>query len=258
MRHFLIALNVVAPVALIPLAMEGHFWWGLGAVFVAHMLALFATLVPGSSWWGPVVREFATKDDEVWLTIDDGPDPEDTPAVLELLAQYDARATFFLIGEKVRRWPELAQAIVRAGHRVENHTSNHALSAFWRFGPRRLREEIEGGHRAIVSATGKEPAFLRTPAGMRNCFLHPILKQMGVPLVGWTVRGRDGVSTDRDAIVARLEGGLRRGAILLMHESKRDSEGRSVIVDTLPRVLEAIQTRGLRAVVPEAVPQSTS
>ena len=156
-----------------------------------------------------------------------------------------------MIGEKVSRWPELVTAMIAAGHSVENHTLKHEKFAFWRFGARRLREEIEGGQRAIAEVLGTRPKFFRAPAGMRNCFVHPILRRMDLRLLGWSVRGRDGVSTDCDAIVSRLENGIRPGAILLMHEAMRDADGRSVIAETLPRVLKAIEARSLHPVVPK-------
>lgn len=251
MRKFLIALNLAAPLAAAALWAGGHFWPGLAALFVAHLLALIATLVPSSTWWGPVVCEFDPDGQpEVWLTIDDGPDPEDTPRILDLLEHHHAHATFFVIGEKAQRWPDLVQAMAQRGHAVENHTLHHDKFSFWRFGPARLRAEIEGGQRAVADATGREPRWFRAPAGMRNGFVHPILRRLGLGLLGWSVRGRDGVSTDRDAIVSRLIAGMRPGAILLMHEGMRDPQGRSVIADTLPRVLEALASRGLRTSLP--------
>jgi peptidoglycan/xylan/chitin deacetylase (PgdA/CDA1 family) len=251
-RRILIALNVVAPLVLVGLWITGHFWIGLAVVFVAHMLVLIATLVPGCAWWGPLVTRLDTLvEDGVWLTIDDGPDPEDTPAVLRHLEAHGARATFFVIGEKARRWPELVRAIIAGGHGVENHTLTHPKFSFWRLGARRLRAEIEGGQKAICEAGAPGPTRFRAPAGMRNFFVHRVLRDLGLELVGWSVRGRDGVSTDRDAIVARIGEGIEPGAVLLMHESMRDEEGKSVIVDTLPRVLAEIDRRGLRTVLPD-------
>ncbi|MFT5856244.1 MAG: peptidoglycan/xylan/chitin deacetylase (PgdA/CDA1 family) [Verrucomicrobiales bacterium] len=246
MRVLLIASNLLAPLVLVVLWIGGLFWLGLAILFVTHMLTLVATLVPTCPWWGTVVTR--TDGDGVWLTIDDGPDPEDTPEILRLLAGHDAQATFFVIGEKAQRWPELIQAIQGAGHGIENHTLSHPQFAFWRLGPARVQEEIEGGQRAIAEVLEEwQPSLFRAPAGMRNVFVHPVLKRLGLKLIAWSARGRDGVSTDRDAIIERLEAGIEPGAILLMHEGMRDEDGRSVILDTLPRVLKSIRDRGLKA-----------
>jgi len=253
MRHFLIGLNLIAPVAAIFLWVGGYFWIGLGLLFVAHMLALIATLVPGCQWWGSVMTRFDTDEKEVWLTIDDGPDPDDTPAILALLDEYDAKATFFVIGEKAKRWPELVAAIEEAGHEVENHTMSHPQFAFWRFGPGSIKSEISGNQELLSGMLANPPRLFRAPAGMRNLFVHPILRTLGLRLVGWSSRGRDGVSTDREAIVRLLTAGIQQGAILLMHEGKRDPEGRSLIVDTLPQVLESIRAQGYGARLPVSV-----
>ena len=252
MRWILIISNLVAPIAFVGLWLAGHFWWGLGCLFVAHMLALMATLIPSCRWWGPITTRVDPESDTVWLTIDDGPDPEDTPAILRLLSAHDAKATFFVIGEKAEQWPELIESIRKAGHAVENHTMTHPKFSFWRLGARALRKEISEGQKTIARISGVQPKWFRAPAGMRNFLVHRILRDLDLSLLGWSARGRDGVSTDRDAIVNRLARGIEPGAILLMHEGMRDSEGRSVIVDTLPRVLEVIRSRNLRVVVPES------
>lgn len=242
-RRFLIGSNIVTPIIFVGLWYGGYFWPGLLLLFVVHMLTLVATLVPNCQWWGPV--QTRVSGDRVWLTIDDGPDPEDTPAILEILSSYGATATFFVIGEKASRWPELIEAMREAGHGVENHTLTHPQYSFWRADRQRVIKEISGAQAAIREVLGTEPTLFRAPAGMRNLFVHPLLDRLGLRLVGWSARGRDGVSTDRDEIVRRLEAGIRPGAILLMHEGKLDSEGGSLIVDTLPRVLAAIRERDL-------------
>ena len=132
MRRLLILLNVLAPIALVLFWVSGFFWFGLAILFLVHMLSLVATLVPGCGWWGAV--QTRTEEDGVWLTIDDGPDPEDTPAILKMLEAAGATATFFVIGEKAERWPELIRAISEAGHGIENHTLTHPQFSFWRAG----------------------------------------------------------------------------------------------------------------------------
>lgn len=250
MRMSLIAMNLVAPAVAILLWLSGHGWAGLAVIFTVHMLTLVATLVPACSWWGPQLAHLAEGDAAVWLTIDDGPDPDDTPAILEILRARDARATFFLIGEKAERWPHLVRAIRDAGHGIGNHTMTHPKFSFWRHGAKRIRAEISEAQQVIAVIAGRRPTLFRAPAGMRNPFVHPVLGDLDLQLVGWSVRGRDGVSVDRDAIVGRLSRGINPGAIVLMHEGMRDGEGRSVIVDTLPRVLDVIELRGLRPVLP--------
>src|SRR5215831_9479271 len=84
-----------------------HPWIALGVLFLSHLLLLYPTLVANCQWWGPVVTHFETPRREIWLTIDDGPNPAHTPRMLALLQEFDARATFFLIGERAAKFPEL-------------------------------------------------------------------------------------------------------------------------------------------------------
>ena len=100
----------------------------------------------------------------VWLTIDDGPHPEDTPRLLEILAEYQARATFFFIGERAAQHPDLVRRVIESGHQIGNHTQHHRARTFWAAGPRRVRSEIslcsdtlESNHRTcadVVSRAG--------------------------------------------------------------------------------------------------------
>ncbi|HEV8421842.1 MAG TPA: polysaccharide deacetylase family protein, partial [Chthoniobacterales bacterium] len=97
----------------------------LTVLFTSHMLMLWPTLAANSPWWGPVVTGFVPNGKELWLTIDDGPQPRDTPALLDLLEEHQARATFFVKGRRAEQYPELIREIVRRGHGVGNHTYHH-------------------------------------------------------------------------------------------------------------------------------------
>ena len=249
-RRTIIIANLLAPLIALALWGYGNFWLGLALLFVAHLSALVATLIPGCAWWGPLLSRVAPSGKSIWLTIDDGPDPDDTPAILEILRAHGAKATFFLIGERAERWPDLVRAIEADGHGIGNHTMTHPKFSFWCLGATRVRAEIAGAQDVLAGITGTRPQLFRAPAGMRNLFVHPILRELDLRLTAWSVRGRDGVSLDRDAIVARLDRGIEAGAIVLMHEAMRDDDGRSIIVDTLPRVLDSISSRGLNACLP--------
>ncbi len=252
MRRLLIIANLAAPVAFGCLWAAGHCRAGLAAMMVVHALTLWATLYPYCRWWGPQQGRFPAAADEVCLTLDDGPDPIDTPVILEALAAHRARAVFFLIGEKAARYPEWARAIADAGHVVANHTATHPQYRFWALGPGRLAEEIDGGAARIATALGDRPLapLFRAPAGMRNVFLHPLLKKRGLSLASWSARGLDGRDTDRVRIVRRVVDGVEPGAILLLHEGMRDAAGRSLAVDTVPAVLAGIARRGYNCVIP--------
>src|SRR3954468_2498290 len=121
-RALLIGFAFVAPIASIALAWSGaNLIVSLAPLFVSHLLLLYATLVPNCESWGPVVTHFKTDAREVWLTIDDGPTPAHTLAILDLLKRFDARATFFVVGERAEQRPHLITEILAQGHTLANH-----------------------------------------------------------------------------------------------------------------------------------------
>jgi peptidoglycan/xylan/chitin deacetylase (PgdA/CDA1 family) len=202
----------------------------VGVLFLSHMLILFPTLIANCQWWGPVVTHFATTEREVWLTIDDGPDPIHTPRMLEILQRFEAQATFFVIGEQAAKFPNELEAIRSAAQQVANHTWSHPSGTFWCLPPARIASEID---------QGRVPApHFRSPAGMKNFFVHPVLARRELRLIGWTVRGLDTVSNDPEAVARRIMRRVKPGAILLLHEGHRTATN----PDFHPRCLEATLT----------------
>ena len=251
--------GLAAPLALWPAwAHSSAAGWGaVGACAAAHGALAGATLRPNNAVFGPVVTHFEPAGDEVWLTIDDGPDPHDTPRLLDL---FDAqpggpvRATFFLRGDRARAHPALVEEIVRRGHGVGNHTFSHPQATFWCAGPRRLAREIGGCSEALRSITGRAPTLFRAPVGHVNPFVHRAAARCGLRLVGWSARGFDGVdrhAADPAGVVARILVGLRPGAIILLHEGRRGPGGEAVNVQSAKQLLAALAERRWRAVVPD-------
>src|SRR5438270_3991001 len=115
----------------------------LAPILLSHAVLLYATLVPNCQWLGPVFRSFETTEPEIWLTIDDGPSVAHTPALLDLLDRFQARATFFLIGKNAEQYPHLVTEILTRGHEIANHTYTHPSGSFWIAGPGRTATEID-------------------------------------------------------------------------------------------------------------------
>jgi peptidoglycan-N-acetylglucosamine deacetylase len=244
------AIHVAAAAAV--LARPEVWPWSLALVVANHLLITAAGLWPRSGWLGPNVTRLpaaAARRGEIAITIDDGPDPEVTPRVLELLARHGAQATFFCVGERILRHPELVRDIVRRGHEIENHTQRHRHN-FSLLGPRGMRAEIAGAQECIARVTGVRPRFFRAPAGLRNPFLEPVLCGLELRLASWTRRGFDTVNGNPDDVYRRLCRSLRAGDILLLHDghSARRRGGAPVILEVLPRLLEALRTRQMRPV----------
>lgn len=248
--HGLALVAVVAVPALWP--------WALAIVVANHALVAGVGLWPRSHWLGPNWSRLpaaATARNEIALTIDDGPDPQVTPQVLDLLDSYAARATFFCIGEKAARYPEMCREIVRRGHAVENHSQHHRHN-FSVMGPRAMARELKAAQDTLTAITGQAPRFFRAPAGLRNPFLDPVLVRMGLQLASWSARGFDTRVGDAGRVTFKLLHGLKAGAILLLHDGNaaRTPGGIPVILDVLPAVLACAAAAGLKAVtLPEAL-----
>ncbi|MFN3398030.1 MAG: polysaccharide deacetylase family protein, partial [Sulfurimicrobium sp.] len=211
-----------------------------------------AGLWPRSSLLGPnwtCLPEAAACRGEIAITIDDGPDPEVTPRVLEILERHGAQASFFCIGARAARHPGLCREIVARGHAVENHSQNH-LHHFSLLGPRRMACELQAAQDALAGITGQLPRFFRPVAGLRNPFLDPVLSRLDLHLASWTRRGFDTRDGDPDSVAAKLLHDLGGGDILLLHDGNaaRSGTGEAVILKVLPALLWTAKTAGLRCV----------
>jgi len=226
-------------------AVDPSAWeWPLGLVAGNQLVLLLAVLWPRGSLLGPNLTRLpasAVRRREISLTFDDGPDPEVTPRVLELLDRYHAKASFFCIGERAAAEPQLVKEIAHRGHSVENHSYHHN-HAFALFGVSRLGREVDAAQAIVSSLTGSPPLFFRAPAGFYSPLLDPVLASRRLTYVSWTRRGFDAVSPDPKLILRRLTQGLAAGDILLLHDSA------PVVLAVLPALLEQISAQGLKAV----------
>lgn len=211
---------ILALLVQVPTVVLGwRYGWEWAVASQAVLAAVWAcgTFLPNSPLFGPVFRR--VEGEGALLSIDDGPDPVDTPVLLDLLDRHGKKAVFFVIGEKVRRYPDLAREIVRRGHQIGNHTMTHPAGTMWCAGSARTRHEIVECSRVIEEVTGVKPRWFRAPAGHRNWFTHPVLREQGLELVGWRKRAFDAVRRDVPWIVERLTRDVRDGDILLLHEA---------------------------------------
>jgi peptidoglycan/xylan/chitin deacetylase (PgdA/CDA1 family) len=226
--------------------------WIGGGLLANHALLTAAGFAPRSALLGPNLARLpraAADRGEVALTFDDGPDPEVTPRVLDLLDAAGMKATFFLVGERAERHAEVAREIVRRGHSVENHSYRHSpLFAFCGVG--KARREIERAQRAIADATGFLPLYFRAPFGIRSPLLEPALAASCLRYVSWTRRGFDTVDRDATKVFDRLARGLAPGDVLLLHDGAVSAAraGDMAVLATLRALLVRLAERGLRSV----------
>ncbi|MFN0304441.1 MAG: polysaccharide deacetylase family protein [Burkholderiales bacterium] len=237
-------------------ALHPHTWpWALATVVGNHALLAAVGLVPRSQLLGPnMVRlpASAAARREIAITFDDGPDPEITPRVLDCLDSAGVKASFFVVGERVLRYPHLVREIHRRGHSVENHTMVHSLR-FSLYGSDHLFSELSAAQSIIAEACGSRPRYFRAPCGLRGPLLDRVLARLDLQLVSWTRRGLDTVARTPEPVLARLAHRAGAGDILLLHDGIAVLEKRNHhVLTVLPRLIDACRMRGLRPVTMRA------
>lgn len=223
-----------------------------GALAANHVLLTAAGLLPRSTLLGPNLTRLpadAAARGEVVISIDDGPDPEITPRVLDQLDAAGARASFFCIGQRATAHPGLVRDIIARGHTIENHSEHH-WKRFSTLGPGAMAREVAAAQASLAALTGRRPRYFRAPAGLRNPFLDLVLTRLDLQLASWTRRAYDTRNGDPANVLARLTRGLAGGDILLLHDGNaaRTPAGQAVILEMLPALLDRIRAAGLRPV----------
>ncbi len=216
-------------------------------VFLTTFVVItIGTVFPRSTWFGKHTSQVSEPGPHFWLTIDDGPDPVTTPALLDVLDAHQAKAVFFVIGQKVLANPELTCEIARRGHLLGNHTLTHPAASFWSLPPWKLWREVAGGQQALQHVLGQTVTWFRPPVGHHNLFLANLLRSLGLKMMIWNCRGFDGVWRDADAILRQITRSLQPGAIVLLHDAT------PVATPVLDRLLLLARERGLRPTLPPA------
>jgi peptidoglycan-N-acetylglucosamine deacetylase len=209
---------------------------GAGVGFL--QLGMFVDVV----WRGP--REARG----VALTFDDGPSPEHTPKVLDLLEKARVKATFFVLGSKAEAHPEIVRAIAERGHALGVHGYDHDRLLALR-SPKRVGDDIERAIAAVEAITGERPTLYRPPVGLTSPRIARALNEFDVTVVGWSVRALDGwAGAKPDRVAARGGARLRDGAIVLLHDASERDDFAPASVEALPGILAAMRRMDLGGV----------
>jgi len=214
----------------------------------------YAALYPTSQLFGRVVL---AGDDpaELALTYDDGPNPLATPRLLELLAKQEVRATFFLIGDSVRREPALARQIAAAGHVVGNHTMTHPWLSYRSAG--RIRTEIGDANALIEDTIGAKIDLFRPPHGARRPIVLRTARDLGLATVNWNIITHDWRVQPPASIVEKVRNGIRRnrayrrGSNILLHDGALN-QPRIPTIHATETIIADARAAGMRFVTPEA------
>lgn len=204
----------------------------------------YAVRYPRSTWLAPSVYRGAASRPAIALTFDDGPS-ESTPALLELLAQYRASATFFHCGANVRRLPQVAREVLGAGHEIGNHTENHPplylkSRAF-------IHRELAAAQESIGWAAGIVPKLFRAPFGARWFGLGEAQQRLGLNGVMWTAIALDW-KWPKDRVTSRLLKNASNGAIFCLHDGRvlQRNPDIGVTIETVRELLPKLMEQGYR------------
>ncbi len=210
----------------------GHMpWWGI----LLLLFVWFAITVLGSffiQWNYHLNSSHSNKNlnnNWVSITFDDGPNSEFTPRVLDLLAKYNAKATFFCIGQQVEKHPDILKKIIAQGHTIGNHTYSHA-NTFGFFPLDKVMNEITRTKKAVHASTEKEMMLYRPAFGVTNPQIEKAIKKLNLHSIGWNVRSLDTTSRSEKTILKRITRKVSKGDIILLHDT---SEKTIVVLEQL-------------------------
>jgi len=182
----------------------------------------------------------------VALTFDDGPDPVDTPKLLDMLREKSVKATFFVVGKRAEQYPEIVRRAWDEGHLIANHTWSHR-NLFCFLTPSRLRSEIERGTESVRRICGFRPRLFRSPVGLRHVLLRPYLRDAGLEYISWSIRTRDTQTSNSDVLSRRILSRAASGDIILLHDHR--PRGAHVMLEALPGVIDELRRRGFEFVL---------
>jgi peptidoglycan/xylan/chitin deacetylase (PgdA/CDA1 family) len=242
---FLLFLVTNASLALLYPFTLSRFLLAASLYSVGTLLTLYLLFHPRNQW---LVTNRSRVDGTgcVALTFDDGPDPVDTPKLLDLLRDKGVKATFFVVGKRADQYPEIVRRAWAEGHLIANHTwSHHHLFCF--LTPSRLRAEIERGAESVRRICGFRPHLFRSPVGMRHPLLQPYLKDARLEYVSWSIRTRDTLTWNSGVLAERILKQAASGDIILLHDHL--PRGADVMLQALPGVIDELRRRGFEFVL---------
>jgi len=180
------------------------------------IICLLAPFFPRTGFFLPVISRGIAGRQAVAITFDDGPDPLTTPLLLQLLAKYNVKATFFVIGAKAKKYPHLIKEILAAGHLIGNHTFTHDVMIMLK-SKKKLAQEIVSTQK-LLRQFGIIPLAFRSPVGIVNPGLGPILKKYKMFCVNYSCRGLDAGNRRIKKISGKILKKIRKDDILLLHD----------------------------------------
>ena len=220
-------------------------------VATAAVTAGYQTMAPTGQWYGKTFTGLSQDSRQLALTYDDGPNDPHTLRLLEVLARHNVHATFFLIGRYVHQRPEIARAIVQAGHAVGNHTFTHPLLTLK--SEAEIRLELSQCRAALEDATGQSSNLFRPPFGGRRPAVLRIARELGLVPIMWNITGYDWNAPPAATIERTVAKHIRGGDVILLHEGGHKQMGadRSQTILATDRLLSTYSQEFDIATIPQ-------
>ena len=215
-------------------------WWAYAALaFVYSWVVFYGVYFIQSGFFMKTLFRGAGTERVIALSFDDGPSPDYTPRVLDILKAEGVRAAFFCIGKNISGNEALLLRIAAEGHIIGNHSFTHA-TWFDLFPVARMADELERTDRAIEAVTGRRPRLFRPPYGVINPNVRDAVRRCGHLVSGWSLRSYDTMIDDNHKLMRRLMRLLHPGAVVLLHDHGKQT------LDVLPDFIRAARAQGYR------------
>jgi peptidoglycan/xylan/chitin deacetylase (PgdA/CDA1 family) len=240
----IIFLSEVAAVFILNYFFSISLWWLSVPVIIYKAQIIYGSAKINSNFYIKTICEGKTAEKQIAITFDDGPNPEFTPRILSTLKEYNAPATFFVIGKNIAGNEDVVRKINATGHIIGNHTYSHSF--FIDFKSRSgFIDELNKTSDLIHGITGKRMKWFRPPYGVTTPNLAHAAKELNYDIIGWNVRSMDTTNDREEVILTRIKEQMKPGAIILFH----DTSAKTAIV--LEQTLNFAKENGFKIVSAE-------
>jgi peptidoglycan/xylan/chitin deacetylase (PgdA/CDA1 family) len=225
-------------------ALIGYHWQHDLPFFIYPVVLLIWSLLlfrgsyyVGSQFYIKTICAAVTRQKVIAISFDDGPAPDYTPQVLQVLQEHQVPAAFFCIGKRVLEHPGLFKQVHEQGHIIGNHSYSHA-TWFDLYSSTKMYADLQQMDAAMQEVLGLKPLLFRPPYGVTNPNLAKAIRKGGYIPVGWNVRSLDTVIKDNDKLLQRVVKGVRPGAVILFHDTSKAT------LDMLPAFIAHVRSAG--------------
>ena len=223
---------------ILPLMSIGSILLIIAGVILVSLSLFYSSYSIGAGIYVNSLCKKDTKEKVVTITFDDGPHPEQTPKILEILSRRGVEASFFCIGENIENNKLLARRIYDEGHIIGNHSHSHTWKFPWS-GYKKMNRDVLFCEKVIEDVTGKRTALFRSPFGVTNPTVAKMVRSLGYTSIGWSIRSLDtSCRGDTDKTLKRIERKLRPGSIILLHDGLPFSD------ELLESLLDMLSAKG--------------